>query len=57
MKRLRRYWIRFTHIECVLCGRGKTIRERIYGKPRPKRANLRHIYQQEVCGYCELGEF
>ena len=40
-----KYWIRFTHHECPVCGRGKSYQERVYETPKPKDPSARHIYE------------
>jgi len=44
-----KYYYKITITECVLCGRGKTIRERIYGK-KPKDLRKVYDYEQFACG-------
>jgi hypothetical protein len=46
----RPYWYRYTHTECVLCGRGGTYKERVYDEPKPEEYWKRHIYEQYLCG-------
>jgi hypothetical protein len=45
----RSYWYHTTRVECVLCGRGPTYRERRY-TPRPTDPNERWDYRDDVCG-------
>ena len=49
MKKKNKYYYKITINECVLCGIGKTIRERIYGK-KPKDLSKVHDYVQFACG-------
>jgi hypothetical protein len=44
----RRYWYHITYTECVLCGRGDTIRERRYD-PKPDEYNQRVGFEQYAC--------
>lgn len=44
-----RYYYKIIMTECVLCGRGKTIRERVYGE-KPKDLREVYNYEQYVCG-------
>lgn len=45
----RRHWYRIHMDACVLCGRGDTVRERVYG-PKPKDPTKRYIYTDYACG-------
>jgi hypothetical protein len=47
--RRKRYWYKYTHTECVLCGAGGTPKQRMYTKP-PQKISERHIYEQFACG-------
>jgi len=47
-KKKKKYYYKITINECVLCGRGKTIRERIYGK-KPKDLRKVYDYVQFAC--------
>ena len=46
--RRKRYWYKYTHRECVLCGAGSTYKQRMYTKP-PQRTSARHIHEQFAC--------
>jgi hypothetical protein len=48
-KKSKKYYYIITETECVLCGRGKTTRERVYGK-KPKDPWKTHIFEQYACG-------
>ncbi len=47
-KKMRPHWYKIEYTECVLCGSGDTIRERVYGK-KPK--NYTPSFRQYAC--CE----
>ena len=49
MKKIKKHYYKITIHECVLCGRGKTIRERVYGK-KPKDLSKVYDYEQFACG-------
>jgi len=40
-----KYWIRFIHQECPVCGYEKTYQERIFDKQKPIDPLERHIYE------------
>lgn len=44
------YWIRFTHYECVICGREYVTQERITDAPKPRAYCLRHVHKDRLCG-------
>ena len=46
-----KYWYVTYTTECVLCGRGKTWRERVTDRPRPEDRAERYVYEQYLCGY------
>ena len=48
VKPKKKYWYHITYTECVLCGRGETIRERVYGK-KPKKFDKCVSYEQYAC--------
>lgn len=45
-----RFWFRLVTTECPVCGRGKSCRERVYGK-RPKEPSKCYVYE-ELYDYC-----
>jgi len=44
----KKYYYKITTEECVLCGRGSTTRERIYGK-KPKDLSKVYYFIQYAC--------
>lgn len=47
-KKKRSYWYKQHTEECVLCGKGSTVRERVYGR-KPKDPRKRYSYRQYAC--------
>jgi hypothetical protein len=47
MKRLKKYWYKFFHYECPVCGRLDDWKERQYGTEKPEDRSERHIYKQQ----------
>jgi len=43
------YWYKIHTIECVLCGKGGTYRERVYGK-KPTDYHEIYEFEQYLCG-------
>ena len=43
------YWYKFVINECVLCGRGKTYKYRVYDVPKPLDNWMQYDYNQNVC--------
>ena len=48
----KKYWYKFITEYCPLCGRDSAWKERIYGRPKPKKSENRHIFKEEW-DYCE----
>lgn len=48
---VRQHWYRSTTTACPVCGRGDTVRERVYG-PRPVSFEERYFYS-EVYDWCD----
>lgn len=46
-----KYWYRFIHYECPLCGSIETIKERVYDEPKPEDSTERHIDVASACGF------
>jgi hypothetical protein len=49
----KKYWYRFTVVECPVCGGGEQFKEREY-TPKPKDPSKRHTYLQ-IYDYCLEG--
>lgn len=49
----RKYWIKFTHSECPVCGNGDEYRERVYDEPKPKDPQKRHVFEMAY-DYCDV---
>jgi hypothetical protein len=52
-KKPQKYWWKYTHFECPLCGDVETVRERIdiYEQPKPEDPADRHIDVTLTCGF------
>jgi hypothetical protein len=48
-----KYWWKFTHYECPLCGTIDTVRERVnvFDQAKPDNDEDRHIDKEMICGY------
>lgn len=44
------YWYMTYTDECVLCGRGETVKYRVYDRPKPEDIADRYEYSQYACG-------
>lgn len=49
----RKYWYMFYEFYCPQCGKTRTIKERVYDKPKPTDYNKRHIITTRW-DYCDI---
>lgn len=55
MKKRKKYWIKFYHGECPVCGRDKSYRQRQYSR-KPKDIRKRHVElpQSYTYDWCDI---